>query len=41
MLKALARATLTVDMLKETKIGKLVNLVRLEPRFDKEVRLQA
>jgi hypothetical protein len=30
LLKVLAKANLTVDMLKETKIGKLVNLVRLD-----------
>jgi hypothetical protein len=39
LLKVLAKANLTVDMLKETKIGKLVNLVRLEQRFDREVRV--
>lgn len=37
----LAKAQLTVDMLKETKIGKLVNLVRLEQKYDRGVRMQA
>ena len=41
ILGLLSRANLTVDMLKETKIGKLVNLVRLEARFNKACRSQA
>ncbi len=38
ILKLMWKSLLTVEQLKEIKIGKLVNLVKGEERFDKEVR---
>ena len=38
ILKILWKTTLNVEQLKEIKIGKLVNLVKGEERFDKDIR---
>lgn len=41
ILIVLSKLDLTVDILKEIKVGKLVNSVRLHPNADKQIRLQA